>query len=90
MCRTEKAEDEPEAIRTAREVVDLIQRRHDEEFGVLSEGWRVYPNASLLPGTTAEYVFKENYPLLQDVKSRYDPRNIFHKKHAIVPKLPAM
>ncbi|KAH7132732.1 hypothetical protein EDB81DRAFT_904609 [Dactylonectria macrodidyma] len=87
---TERAEDEAEAIRTARELVDLIRRRHDEEFGASSEEWRVYPNASLLPGTTAEYVFKGNYPRLQIVKGRYDPQNIFHKKHAIVPKPTAM
>ncbi|KAF5001152.1 hypothetical protein FDECE_11048 [Fusarium decemcellulare] len=83
---TEKAEDEAEAIQTAREVVDIIRRKHDEEFGVSSDGWRVYPNGSLLPGTSAEYIFKEKYPRLQDVKARYDPKNVFHKKHAIVPK----
>ncbi|KAH7237920.1 hypothetical protein B0J15DRAFT_516503 [Fusarium solani] len=83
---TEKVEDEAEAIETAREVVGLIRRRHDEEFGVSSDGWRVYPNGSLLPGTTGEYIFKEKYPRLQGIKARYDPDNVFHKKHAIDPK----
>ncbi|KAH7114807.1 hypothetical protein EDB81DRAFT_873389 [Dactylonectria macrodidyma] len=82
---TEKTEDESAAIQTAREVVELIRQKHDEEFGP-TKVWRVYPNASLLPGTTAEYIFKENYPRLQDVKARYDPENVFHKKHPIVPR----
>ncbi|KAH8654790.1 hypothetical protein BGZ61DRAFT_373300 [Ilyonectria robusta] len=82
---TEKAEDENAAIQAAREVVEVVRQKHDEEFGP-TKVWRVYPNASLLPGTTAEYIFKENYPRLQDVKSRYDPENVFHKKHPIVPR----
>lgn len=82
--RTDKAEDEEEAIQMAKEVVDLIRRRHDETSGP-TKTWRVYPNGSMLPGTTGEEIFQEKYPRLQKLKAKYDPNNVLHRKHPINP-----
>jgi aclacinomycin oxidase len=38
-------------------------------------------NTSGVPWTTLYY--KENYPRLQQVKKRYDPRNTFHHRLSI-------
>lgn len=45
----------------------------------------VYPNAGCLPGTTGEYIFKDNYPRLQEAKWRSQylldislPKLLFH------------
>ncbi|KAH7042250.1 hypothetical protein B0J12DRAFT_579547 [Macrophomina phaseolina] len=83
---TNKLEDEEEAISVCREVVSLVREKQEEYLGV-KKGyqWPVYPNGALLPGVLGSYVFQEHYPRLREVKTKYDRRNIFHKKHPIEP-----
>lgn len=82
---TDKPEEEDEAIRVSKEIVSLVRAKQEEVLGIEkgSFEWPVYPNGSLLPGTTGAYVFKDNYPRLQKIKEKYDPGNVFHKKHPI-------
>ncbi|KAI9326758.1 hypothetical protein DFJ73DRAFT_665918 [Zopfochytrium polystomum] len=44
-----------------------------------------YPNAAVLKEHKGDYIYGENYSRLQLLKKKYDPANVFHKKHPIVP-----
>ena len=67
-------------------VVDNLRTSHTEFVGrdVIKDG--VYPNAGAMRHFKGDYIYKENYPRLQEIKAKYDPGNVFNKKHPIEPK----
>ncbi|KAL2688926.1 hypothetical protein Neosp_002976 [[Neocosmospora] mangrovei] len=82
---TDKKEDEKIALETAERVASVLREKHEEVTGEPLQPPAYYPNGSLLPGTTGEYIFGSNYGRLRKIKAKYDPQDVFHKKHPIKP-----
>ncbi|EUC31216.1 hypothetical protein COCCADRAFT_6885 [Bipolaris zeicola 26-R-13] len=76
-------EETPTAVTASKQMVKLLREKHHQAVGKDVIKGLVYPNAGVLPEFTGEYMYKDNFPRLQELKTRYDPANVFHKKHPI-------
>ena len=68
---------------TSKALVKSLREKHHNVVGKDVIKDLVYPNAGVMPGFTGEYMYKENFPRLQELKRKYDPTNVFHKKHPV-------
>ncbi|PVI00133.1 FAD-binding domain-containing protein [Periconia macrospinosa] len=76
-------EESSTAVAASIDIVRLLREKHHHVVGKDVIKGLVYPNAGVLPEFTGEYIYKGNYPRLQELKTKYDPTNVFHKKHPI-------
>ncbi|KLP15621.1 6-hydroxy-D-nicotine oxidase [Fusarium fujikuroi] len=76
-----------EATKFALGLVQFAREKHEEIVGGDIIKGMVYPNAGAMRQHSGQYMYKEHYPQLQVLKGKYDPLNVFHKKHAIEPSL---
>ncbi|KPI45304.1 6-hydroxy-D-nicotine oxidase [Cyphellophora attinorum] len=77
------SEETPAAVAASNDIITLLRKKHQDVVGKDVIKGMVYPNAGVMPGSTGEYMYKDNYPRLQDLKRKYDSTNVFHKKHPI-------
>ncbi|KAH8170099.1 FAD binding domain-containing protein [Sarocladium implicatum] len=80
--------DKKEADEASKFALDLIQFARDKHQEVIGKDiikGLVYPNAGAMREHSGQYMYKGHYPQLQLLKKKYDPANVFHKKHPIEP-----
>ncbi|KZF25911.1 FAD binding domain protein [Xylona heveae TC161] len=79
---------QPENDKTCRDWVRKMARKITDETTKLNRGQneipKEYVNYDSL-GAKAEDVYGANYDRLRQLKSAYDPQNVFNKSHPIVP-----
>ncbi|KAI9842636.1 MAG: hypothetical protein M1837_007003 [Sclerophora amabilis] len=83
-AKWDNAEDDDFCRKFARRVAGMVKDERIRQIGDQIEGVAEYGNYDGL-GASAQEIFGSNYERLVELKTIYDPDNVFHKSFKIIP-----